>query len=176
MFREDSVNRLKNQQASGAHDSLVITRNELNGDNFQENNEIYAMDGDDHFMIDRKASVKKGFFSMIDSVLGGAQSKNISMISNTYSQYQNVPNTVKESSPKLAINIMENDKFGQCLEISPTMLKQQKIYDTNTTMVSSNFVNSFSLGQPNLDNSLFEAKAAEKGYAKNANYSNMLFQ
>jgi hypothetical protein len=55
------------------------------------------------------------------------------------------------------------------------MLKQQKLYDTNTTMVSSNYVNSFSLGQGGLDNSLFENKAADSGYAKN-NYSNMLFQ
>lgn len=41
-------------------------------------------------MIDRadlKTNVKKGFFSMIDNVLGGAQNKNISMISNTYNEY-----------------------------------------------------------------------------------------
>ena len=44
-------------------------------------------ENDDMYMIDRKSSVKKGFFSMIDNVLGGAQSKNISMISNTYNAY-----------------------------------------------------------------------------------------
>lgn len=45
---------------------------------------MFPLDNDDMYMIDRKASVKQGFFSMIDNVLGGAQSKNISMISNTY--------------------------------------------------------------------------------------------
>jgi hypothetical protein len=29
-------------------------------------------ENDDMYMIDRKSSVKKGFFSMIDNVLGGA--------------------------------------------------------------------------------------------------------
>ena len=42
------------------------------------------LDNDDMYIIDRKANIKKGFFSMIDNVLGGAQSKNISMISNSY--------------------------------------------------------------------------------------------
>jgi hypothetical protein len=61
-------------------------------------------------MVDCQSNIKKGIFSMIDNVLGGAQSKNISMISNSYSQYQNVPNTTKPQYPKLSISMpMEND-------------------------------------------------------------------
>lgn len=138
-------------------------------------------ENDDMYMIDRKSSVKKGFFSMIDNVLGGAQSKNISMISNTYNAYQNVPpNTVKEIAPKLAINInLPEKEFGQGIDISPTIMKQQKLYDNgnNTTMMSSNYVNSFNYGAPNqLDNSLFESKPINTCYTSKANFSNMLFQ
>lgn len=116
MLRDDSVNRLRNQDAlrgMAAKDSLVITKNEIEGGMRDEgDNEIYPIDNDE-YMIDRKSNIKKGFFSMIDNVLGGAQSKNISMISNTYNAYQNVPNTAKESSPKLTINLPEGvDKFG----------------------------------------------------------------
>jgi len=55
-----------------------------------ENDLMFPLENEDIYMIDRpdiKTNVKKGFFSMIDSVLGGAQSKNISMISNTYNDY-----------------------------------------------------------------------------------------
>lgn len=89
MLRDDSVNRLKNPDSMrglAANDSMIIRRNELIEDR-DENDILIPLDNDDMYMIDRKASVKKGFFSMIDNVLGGAQSKNISMISNTYSQY-----------------------------------------------------------------------------------------
>lgn len=128
MLRDDSVNRLRNQDAlrgMAAKDSLVITKNEIEGDMRDEgDNEIYPIDNDDMYMIDRKSNIKKGFFSMIDNVLGGAQSKNISMISNTYNAYQNVPNTANEISPKLTINLPEGvDKFGLGIDISPTMLK-----------------------------------------------------
>lgn len=89
MLRDNSLNRLKNQdplRGMTAKDSLVITRNEIEQGNMDEDEdeEFNPLDNDDMFMIDRKSSVKKGFFSMIDNVLGGAQSKNISMISNTY--------------------------------------------------------------------------------------------
>ena len=168
MLREDSVNRLMNQNDPmsrlATKDSLVINRNEIEQDfqqDEEEDNKMIPLDNDDMFMIDHKASVKQGFFSMIDNVLGGAQSKNISMISNTYQAYQNIPNTVKENSPsKLTITLPENvDKFGQGIDISPTIMKQQKIYDNhnNTTMMSSNYINSFNYGAPNqLDNSLFD--------------------
>jgi hypothetical protein len=166
-----------------AKDSLIINRNELEQDSEEEvdDNKMFPLDNDDMYMIDRKASVKKGFFSMIDNVLGGAQSKNISMISNTYNAYQNVPNTVKENSPKLTISLCpeHNDKFGQGIDISPTILKQQKLYDNhnNTTMISSNYVNSFNYGAPNqLDNSLFDSKPVDTCYTSKANFSNMLFQ
>jgi hypothetical protein len=93
MLRDDSVNRLKNQEPLRGimgKDSLVITRNQLEDDFGEESQEMFNPlqgDNDDMYMIDRKSSVKKGFFHMIDNVLGGAQSKNISMISNTYNAY-----------------------------------------------------------------------------------------
>ena len=90
------------------------------------------------------------------------------------------PNTVKENAPKLAINInLPEKEFGQGIDISPTIMKQQKLYDNgnNTTMMSSNYVNSFNYGAPNqLDNSLFENKPANTCYTSKANFSNILFQ
>jgi len=90
------------------------------------------------------------------------------------------PNTVKENAPKLAINInLPEKEFGQGIDISPTIMKQQKLYDNgnNTTMMSSNYVNSFNYGAPNqLDNSLFENKPSNTCYTSKANFSNMLFQ
>jgi hypothetical protein len=92
MLRDDSVNRLKNQDSFrgfASKDSLVISRKELQEDR-DENDLMFPLENDDIYMIDRadiKTNVKKGFFSMIDNVLGGAQSKNISMISNTYNEY-----------------------------------------------------------------------------------------
>jgi hypothetical protein len=164
MLRDDSINRLKNNDSMRglvANDSLIIKRNDIIENDYDENDKMFPLTGlesDDIYMLDRKASVKKGFFSMIDNVLGGAQSKNISMISNTYSQYNQItPNTVKPVSPGLTINITDMDKFGGCGDISPTIIKQQKIYDTNTTMVSSNYVNSFNYGH-HTDSSLFAEK------------------
>jgi hypothetical protein len=66
-----------------ANESLIISRNELD---FQEgDNDYRGFDHDDRYMVDCQPNIKKGIFSMIDNVLGGAQSKNISMISNSYS-------------------------------------------------------------------------------------------
>jgi hypothetical protein len=92
MLREDSVNRLKNQDSFrgfATNDSMIIRRKDLQEDK-DENDLMFPLENDDIYMIDRpdlKTNVKKGFFSMIDNVLGGAQSKNISMISNTYNDY-----------------------------------------------------------------------------------------
>jgi hypothetical protein len=88
---------------------------------------------------------------------------------------------VKQSSPKLTLNITgdmgEIEKFGECIEISPTIQKQQKLFDNNTTMMSSNYVNSFNYGVPNqLDNSLFDTKPIDTCYTSKANFSNKLFQ
>jgi hypothetical protein len=62
------------------------------------------------------------------------------------------PNTVKENTnaPKMTINLPEKE-FGQGIDISPSVMKQQKLYDNgnNTTMISSNYVNSFNYGAPN---------------------------
>lgn len=189
MLRDDSVNRLKNQNSMVANDSLIIKRTDLIQDEDNEDfdepdtnqEEMFPMDHDDIYMVDRKSNIKKGFFSMIDNVLGGAQSKNISMISNTYSQYQNMPQTVKAVSPKLIINpnINDDDHIGQSIDISPTLMKQQKLFDNNTTMMSSNYINSFITPNngPHLDNSLFESKPNDTCYTSKGNFSNnMLFQ
>lgn len=40
------------------------------------------LDNDDMYIIDRKANIKKGFFSMIDNVLGGGQSSTTQMANN----------------------------------------------------------------------------------------------
>ena len=152
MLRDDSVNRLKNRGSMrdlAVNDRLTISRNGLQEDR-DENDLMFPLENDDIYMIDRadlKTNVKKGFFSMIDNVLGGAQSKNINMISNTYNEYQQfetAPQTVKPISPHMTISIMENEAFGHT-EISPTIMKQQK-FEGNTTMMSSNYVNSFNFG------------------------------
>ena len=67
MLREDSVNRLMNQNDPmsrlATKDSLVINRNEIEQDfqqDEEEDNKMIPLDNDDMFMIDHKASVKQG--------------------------------------------------------------------------------------------------------------------
>ena len=89
-----------------------------------------------------KTNIKKGFFTMIDNVLGGGQSStsqiahNMSMISNNLSNVSCLyPKDSKAELPQIQMSIEKQEDEEICVgDISPQFKKQQKLFDANTTM------------------------------------------